>query len=127
MAVACLAFDAIPEHIRQMKQHSACYLCQSNNFIQKPGSVRDMPELDILECTEWGLIFFSSFLHIHDAFYQQSGMHYNELDLAHWQRNTKHDDVRRFHALKPLLTNRSLFDFGCGTGGFLKKVQKLTD
>ena len=86
-----------------------------------------MPELDILECTECGLIFFSSFLHIHDAFYQQSGMHDNELDLAHWQRDTKHDDVHRFHILKPLLTNRSLLDFGCGTSGFFKKVQKLAN
>ncbi len=121
MAVARLAFDTNSEHIRQIKQHSACYLCQSNNFIRKPGSVRDMPELEILECTECGLIFFSSFLHIHDAFYQQSGMHDNELDFAHWQRDTKHDDVRRFHILKPLLANRLLLDFGMERVNFSKK------
>ncbi len=103
-----------------------CYLCGSTEFKQRPGSVRDNPELTIYECTSCGLVFLSSFEHIKDNFYEDSGMHGKELlDIPKWLNQCEWDDTRRFQYLKSLLPNRSLLDFGCGAGGFLLKASEL--
>ncbi len=54
-----------------MKQ---CYLCGGTEFNKRPGSVRDNPELEVLECASCGLVFLSSFDHIRDGFYENSEM-----------------------------------------------------
>ena len=55
--------------------NAKCYLCNNTTAIQRPGSVRDKTELDILECDNCGLVFLSSFDHISLKHYQESGMH----------------------------------------------------
>lgn len=103
-----------------------CYLCGGTEFNKRPGSVRDNPELEVLECNSCGLVFLSSFDHIEDGFYENSKMHSKEtLDIQAWIRETEWDDERRFQYLKALLPNRSLLDFGCGTGRFLLKAREL--
>jgi len=110
-----------------MSNQEKCYLCGNSRFVQKPGSVRDNAELKILECTSCGLVFLSSFAHIKDNFYENSKMHGDEsLDIEAWIRETEWDDLRRYRYLVDLLPNRSLLDFGCGTGNFLFKARKLT-
>jgi len=52
-----------------------CYLCSGTKFKKRPGSVRDRPELKVFECDSCGLVFLSSFDHIGDRFYENSGMH----------------------------------------------------
>ena len=111
---------------RLNQEQQKCYLCGSTEFKQRPGSVRDNPELAIHECTSCGLVFLSSFEHISDSLYEDSGMHGKEpLDIQKWLNQCEWDDTRRFQYLKPLLTNRSLLDFGCGPGGFLLKAREL--
>lgn len=39
---------------------------------------------------------------------------------------TLNDDLRRFNFLKKKIKNKTLLDFGCGRGGFLKLSQKIT-
>ena len=41
-----------------------CYLCSGTEFHKRPGSVRDNPDLEILECASCGLVCLSSFDHI---------------------------------------------------------------
>jgi len=104
-----------------------CYLCGSTEFNKKPGSVRDNPELEVLECASCGLVFLSSFDHVRVGFYENSEMHGEEMpDVQIWIRNTAWDDERRFKYLKSVLPNCSLLDFGCGAGGFLLKARELT-
>lgn len=104
-----------------------CYLCGDAYLNKRPGSVRDRPELEILECVSCGLVFLSSFDHIRDGFYENSEMHGQEIpDVQTWLRETAWDDERRFQYLKSALPNRNLLDFGCGAGGFLLKAQELT-
>ena len=89
--------------------------------------VRDTPELEILECSNCGLVSLSSTDHIHSGFYEQSGMHGTvPPTIETWLKTTDCDDQRRFEMLKPLLPNKKLLDFGCGAGGFLSKAQHLT-
>ena len=103
-----------------------CYLCSGTEFNQRPGSVRDNPELEIFECASCGLVFLSSFDHIKDGFYENSEMHgENVPDIQASLKDTAWDDERRFQYLKSVLPNRRLLDFGCGAGGFLLKAREL--
>ena len=103
-----------------------CYLCGATEFNERPGSVRDNPELKVLECTSCGLVFLSSFDHIKDGFYKSSEMHGEEMpDIETWLKETAWDDERRFQYLKHVLPNHRLLDFGCGAGGFLLKARDL--
>ena len=111
---------------RKAKNQRQCYLCGGTEFNKRRGSVRDMPELEILECASCGLVFLSSFDHIRDGFYENAGMHGENIpDPQTMLRDTAWDDERRFQYLKSVLPNRKLLDFGCGAGGFLLKAQEL--
>lgn len=101
-----------------------CYLCNSESLRERPGKVRDNDRLKVLECNDCGLVFLSSFEHIQDSHYEQSGMHGNELpNVTDWLIESDADDERRFNFLKPRLIRKELLDFGCGAGGFLSKAR----
>jgi len=109
-------------------KNKECYLCKGQNTTQRQGSVRDNPQLKILECDSCGLAFLSSFEHIKNDFYENSNMHTNEtIDIKNWIKVTEADDERRFQYLKEIIPDKSLLDFGCGTGNFLVKASGLTD
>lgn len=106
----------------------SCYLCEGDDFRIRPGTVRDDPELQILECISCGLVFLSSHSHIHENFYQNSGMHTADgqsPQISDRLMETERDDERRFRFLQPLLRQKSILDFGCGVGGFLKRAKRL--
>jgi len=64
--------------------------------------------------------------HIHDGFYENSGMHGSDpIPMEAWLSETDWDDQRRFEMVKAILPNKRLLDFGCGAGGFLRKAQRL--
>ena len=103
-----------------------CYICNHSDFLVRQGSVRDNPSLQIHECVNCGLVTLSSFQHIQHGHYESSGMHGEELpSIESWLRQTEQDDQRRFEMLKTAIVNRKVLDFGCGAGGFLRKVQTL--
>lgn len=103
-----------------------CYLCQSSRFFTRKGAVRDAPDMQILECENCGLVMLHDNAHINDRFYENSGMHgSNPISMEAWLSETEWDDQRRFELVKAMLPNKRLLDFGCGAGGFLRKVQKL--
>jgi 2-polyprenyl-3-methyl-5-hydroxy-6-metoxy-1,4-benzoquinol methylase len=105
--------------------NQSCYLCGSSDFISRPGTVRDCPEMEILECQNCGLVFLSSTAHIDDAFYESSKMHVDPVDITHWFHETHQDDERRFHDLERQMENKDVLDFGCGNGGFLCLARKV--
>ena len=103
-----------------------CYLCSSTSFTTRKGQVRDAPDLNILECTNCGLVTLSSLGHIQEGFYEGSGMHGAEpTPMDTWLKDTDWDDQRRFDMVKAMLPNKKLLDFGCGAGGFLNKARQL--
>lgn len=104
-----------------------CYLCSGEAFRKREGAVRDNASLDILECINCGLVFLSSSSHIYDGFYHDSKMHESDTTIEEWLQETFFDDERRFKAFKEFLKNKSVLDFGCGAGGFLKRVKKITN
>ena len=75
----------------------ACYLCGSKDCFRRPGRVRDNDTLDVLECCNCGLVYLSSFDHLHEDYYEQSGMHATAIDVLAWLRQSAPDDERRFN------------------------------
>ena len=104
-----------------------CYLCGCDETKKVNGKVRDNDKLDILECKNCGLIFLSSFSHIAEGFYENSGMHSNDIDIKSWINETEKDDERRYQFLKEKIKNKSVLDFGCGNGGFLLRVRNTAN
>ena len=104
-----------------------CYLCSSKKYFERPGKVRDIPQLKIFECISCGLVYLSSFKHIKKKHYEESGMHQgNNVNTEKWLKETESDDRRRYSFLKQKITDKSLLDFGCGIGGFIVKSQKIS-
>ena len=77
-----------------MLVNGECYLCGGTEFNKRPGSVRDNPLLEVLECASCGLVFLSSFDHIRNDFYENSEMHKGQemLDIQVWLNQTVWDD-----------------------------------
>jgi len=57
----------------------SCYLCKSDKYSKRTGSVRDKPDIDVLECSDCGLVYLSSLEHTQDQHYEGSGMHDGEV------------------------------------------------
>ena len=106
----------------------SCYLCNSDKYNKRAGKVRDNSNIDILECSDCGLVYLSSLNHIQDGHYEESGMHGDEVpDIDNWLKETEFDDNRRFEFIKAKITNKTILDFGCGIGGFLDKSKQSAD
>lgn len=108
---------------------SECYLCGSHDFDTVRGTVRDKPELSIRRCRNCGLVFLSSFEHIQEGVYENSGMHKGgpDIDIAAWMRETAEDDQRRFNYCLPFVSGKRVLDFGCGHGGFLMRLRSIAE
>jgi 2-polyprenyl-3-methyl-5-hydroxy-6-metoxy-1,4-benzoquinol methylase len=103
-----------------------CYLCGDARLFARPGAVRDDASLQILECTQCGLVMLSAFGHVGETHYADSGMHgASPPSMESWLRTTEPDDTRRFEMLAAALVNRKVLDVGCGAAGFLRKAQTL--
>jgi 2-polyprenyl-3-methyl-5-hydroxy-6-metoxy-1,4-benzoquinol methylase len=103
----------------------SCYLCQSNKYSKRAGTVRDNRDIDVLQCDECGLVYLSSTDHIKKEHYEESGMHDDGLNINNWLKETDKDDERRFQFIKEKITNKNVLDFGCGVGGFLEKAKTV--
>lgn len=102
-----------------------CYLCGMNDHFRRPGRVRDNEALEVLECRGCGLVFLSSFDHVYENYYEQSGMHATAIDVPSWLRQSAQDDERRFDQFRRCIENKSVLDFGCGAGGFLMHARTV--
>lgn len=112
--------------MRRIKMQN-CSLCQSKNIKTRYPYVRDSKELQVLECEDCGLVFLSSFDHVTDEFYEESGMLNGTNDLKKYRQQSYKDDQRRANSLKDKLIGKKVLDFGCGAGGFLHLIQSYTD
>jgi 2-polyprenyl-3-methyl-5-hydroxy-6-metoxy-1,4-benzoquinol methylase len=96
-----------------------CYLCGKSDFVDRPGKVRDIEEIKVIECTNCGLVTLSRTDYISERHYEEGKMHSTEISINDWLKSTETDDQRRFEMFKPKLIGKNILDFGCGNGGFL--------
>lgn len=103
-----------------------CKLCDSEDvqFIHK--GVRDRNDIDVYKCNNCTCKFLSTFEHMSEEFYEESGMLDGEVDLELYRLNSKEDDLRRANYLKNKIAGKKVLDFGCGAGGFLHFVNNDT-
>jgi len=94
----------------------SCYLCGYEGYRTRKEGVRDNPEINVLECSKCGLVYLSHFEYTPDR------VHKLVRNLKSWYRATENDDTRRAKHLKDITKGKAVLDFGCGNGGFLRKV-----
>lgn len=105
-----------------------CYLCENNDFELVHKGTRDNDNIDVLRCKKCGLVFLSSFQHVHNDFYESSGMFGDKkVNICEVRESTLEDDLRRVNMLKNLITGKEILDFGCGYGGFLDNARLYAD
>jgi 2-polyprenyl-3-methyl-5-hydroxy-6-metoxy-1,4-benzoquinol methylase len=105
-----------------------CYLCSNTKFEKVKGKVRDLPNMSILKCEECGFVFLGNFDHITKNFYEKSCMRKGD-DVEDWKvylKECARDDARRAEMLRRDIAGKRVLDVGCGCGGFLNKIKKLT-
>ena len=84
----------------------------------------DRAALEIGRCEACGLVQVMSFAHVNSEYYA-SDTYFPE-DTAPVYEREEHWNVRRIARLKvelPEAERRSILDFGCGVGGFLRRAQ----
>ena len=102
-----------------------CPICNNQNIKTIKNGVRDNKNIDVLKCSKCGIEFLNDFSQASAEFYKNGSMH-SKIDTKLWLEKTSIDDIRRFNSLKNVLKNKSLLDFGAGSGNFLKLASKTT-
>lgn len=108
------------------REEKKCYLCGGSDLTDTGYTLRDNSEINVLKCNNCSLYFLSSFEHINRDFYSEGKMHGASFDLNRWINAARIDDQRRFQFLKTKIRNKSVLDFGCGTGGFLLLTKNIS-
>ncbi len=104
---------------------------QRKNTIILSNKTRDR-NIKVLKDEKTGVIFIPKYKSNIKTHYQKKPIsifskHSNtKLDNKIINLITLNDDLRRFNFLKKKIKNKTLLDFGCGKGGFLKLSQKIT-
>lgn len=112
-----------------------CYLCNGTKFTKRPGEVRDIKRLDILECNDCGLVQLSDFSHIESDHYESSKMHDSEpvlieywpTTIEDWQKDfdVEEDARRHYDSYESIISGKDVLDFGSGSCNFLEKASKV--
>lgn len=108
-----------------------CKLCGHALELFHKG-IRDCNSIDVLKCPSCGLLQLSEFV-TSDGYYQDGSMHNDQYHASTdqveketwelWVKETEFDDKRRYEQLKDKCNGKRVLDFGCGNGGFLKRIQ----
>lgn len=102
-----------------------CYLCSCEDSKVRHTRVRDNDKISVLECTNCGLVYLSTFNHISNVFYEESGMINGVVNLDVYRKNSHIDDSRRACELNAKILGKKVLDFGCGGGGFLHLLSNV--
>jgi SAM-dependent methyltransferase len=89
-----------------------CYLCGKEARIRHP-KCRDR-DIPVWEC-ECGLVFLKN----------DGSCDYYTSKPKEWEKACVEDDERRFLLTRSLITNKTILDFGCGMGGYLRLAKQV--
>lgn len=104
-------------------KNTSCLLCKSADIELIHKKTRDNPNVNVLKCKKCGLVFLDSKPAAN--FYENSLMNSGEKNIEKYRKLTENDDLRRVYMLKDIVGDKSVLDFGCGNGGFLRNIGKF--
>lgn len=105
-----------------------CILCGKRDADKIHDGTRDNQNINVLKCKHCGLVFLDRWNELFQSgggYYEESHMHDDEPEesFEQWIELTREDDMRRAEALRGLCKGKSVLDFGCGSGGFLRYIK----
>lgn len=107
--------------------NNKCYLCGSEQSKIIHKGVRGNSNIDVLKCSDCGLVRLSEFILNSDEYYEESGMRAGETEanLKEIRTTALTDDRRRFDFISRMIENKNYLDFGCGAGGVLLQARDI--
>lgn len=106
--------------------------CDKNKCIHQ--GVRDDSNIKVKKCLSCGLVYLETIDDEYNLEYENSEMHKLQYDIhteknkdtswENWIKETQVDDERRVNKLKEICIQKKILDFGCGNGGFLRRIKK---
>lgn len=110
-----------------------CKLCGSDDLVCIHRGTRDVPELNVMKCAQCGLVQLDNIQYNTDSNYSEGGMLKNTYSVTSdencdiswdiWLKETEQDDIRRYQALEEICRGKKVLEFGCGNGGFLRRIR----
>ena len=113
-----------------MTEIAACPICRSTDCVARPEKLRDSDTLGVRECADCGHVFLSSFAHVDDAYFVTDQFLLNKPFLHGLEQRQRHyaaENAERAERIGPLLLNKRVLDFGCGTGALMHKIGPLCE
>lgn len=112
-----------------------CLICGNQQFGLIHNGTRDITDVNVMKCSKCGMVQLDSQDYNTENNYVGGGMLKNSYSLNTdtiddiswdtWIEQTKRDDDRRYSALKDMCTGKSVLEFGCGNGGFLRRIRTV--
>lgn len=113
-----------------------CLICGKEQFDIIHVGTRDMLDISVLKCSCCGMVMldnqsyntkqaYSEGKMLSNSYNAQDNKVYANKTWITWINETERDDERRFQILKDLCAGKRVLEFGCGNGGFLKKIKNI--
>lgn len=110
-----------------------CILCGNEEFECIHRGTRDVSNINVMKCSSCGMVQLDNLQYNTDCNYSEGGMLKNTYSVTSdevcdiswdmWLKETEQDDIRRYEALKEICRDKRILEFGCGNGGFLRRIK----
>lgn len=111
-----------------------CLICGESLFTCIHYGTRDIQDINVMKCIKCGMVQLDKKVYNTEQGYVSGNMLKNSYGITTdktedkewntWVQETKNDDDRRYEKLKELCIGKSILEFGCGNGGFLRRIKK---
>lgn len=112
-----------------------CILCGNEEFECIHRGTRDVSSINVMKCSRCGMAQLDNYQYNTDCNYSEGGMLKNTYSVTSdevgdipwdiWLKETEQDDIRRYEALKETCRDKRVLEFGCGNGGFLRRIKEV--